>query len=125
MDPQGFTLLLTGATTVKKNILRRGSLFLLTRPGVYGRPTEHGLHHVLVGMDIHPFGGGNLMVRPAIADHVNQAVFGDVIHKPRNLISMRFDNHFKIGLRVNDRSEERRVGKECVSTCRSRWSPYH
>src|SRR3546814_18317894 len=24
-----------------------------------------------------------------------------------------------------DRSEERRVGKECVSTCRSRWSAYH
>src|SRR3546814_1122670 len=24
-----------------------------------------------------------------------------------------------------DRSEERRVGKECVSTCRSRWSTYH
>src|SRR3546814_14160571 len=29
-------------------------------------------------------------------------------------------------LRPEDRrSEERRVGKECVSTCRSRWSPYH
>src|SRR3546814_3926684 len=26
---------------------------------------------------------------------------------------------------ANARSEERRVGKECVSTCRSRWSPYH
>src|SRR3546814_16929509 len=26
---------------------------------------------------------------------------------------------------VADRSDERRVGKECVSTCRSRWSPYH
>src|SRR3546814_16547824 len=26
---------------------------------------------------------------------------------------------------VERRSEERRVGKECVSTCRSRWSPYH
>src|SRR3546814_14409818 len=26
--------------------------------------------------------------------------------------------------RVMPRSEERRVGKECVSTCRSRWSPY-
>src|SRR3546814_11255433 len=26
---------------------------------------------------------------------------------------------------VGNRSEERRVGKECVSTCRSRWSPYH
>src|SRR3546814_15637482 len=26
---------------------------------------------------------------------------------------------------MRGRSEERRVGKECVSTCRSRWSPYH
>src|SRR3546814_13887988 len=26
---------------------------------------------------------------------------------------------------ISDRSEERRVGKECVSTCRSRWSPDH
>src|SRR3546814_10958683 len=33
---------------------------------------------------------------------------------------------FRIRLIVtNRRSEERRVGKECVSTCRSRWSPYH
>src|SRR3546814_3376252 len=36
-----------------------------------------------------------------------------------------------LGLSLNEavekmrRSEERRVGKECVSTCRSRWSPYH
>src|SRR3546814_13144212 len=29
------------------------------------------------------------------------------------------------GLCIIGRSEERRVGKECVSTCRSRWSPYH
>src|SRR3546814_8435389 len=29
------------------------------------------------------------------------------------------------GIRHPRRSEERRVGKECVSTCRSRWSPYH
>src|SRR3546814_19745637 len=29
------------------------------------------------------------------------------------------------GLIAGVRSEERRVGKECVSTCRSRWSPYH
>src|SRR3546814_4461120 len=28
-------------------------------------------------------------------------------------------------IKLEDRSEERRVGKECVSTCRSRWSPYH
>src|SRR3546814_13390775 len=29
------------------------------------------------------------------------------------------------GQNVLNRSAERRVGKECVSTCRSRWSPYH
>src|SRR3546814_12933777 len=32
---------------------------------------------------------------------------------------------FPTGERVQLRSEERRVGKECVSTCRSRWSPDH
>src|SRR3546814_18263741 len=35
----------------------------------------------------------------------------------------------QVGLSAGDavrhRSEERRVGKECVSPCRSRWSPYH
>src|SRR3546814_14957345 len=39
------------------------------------------------------------------------------------------DVHHEIELAValgkGGRSEERRVGKECVSTCRSRWSPYH
>src|SRR3546814_18905290 len=33
--------------------------------------------------------------------------------------------HSYINTYHQDRSEERRVGKECVSTCRSRWSPYH
>src|SRR3546814_12062981 len=50
-------------------------------------------------------------------------------------VSMALQMEF--GLRVEDpkdmrriladvnSSDERRVGKECVSTCRSRWSPYH
>ena len=29
------------------------------------------------------------------------------------------------GCNIENRSEERRVGKECASKCRSRWSPYH
>src|SRR3546814_6028296 len=33
--------------------------------------------------------------------------------------------HHGAAVRRDARSEERRVGKECVSTCRSRWSPYH
>src|SRR3546814_19442891 len=34
-------------------------------------------------------------------------------------------NDFSVTGAILARSEERRVGKECVSTCRSRWSPYH
>src|SRR3546814_2313241 len=34
-------------------------------------------------------------------------------------------NRFTVWRKGLWRSEERRVGKECVSTCRSRWSPYH
>src|SRR3546814_6110801 len=35
-------------------------------------------------------------------------------------------NHRAVNIKFfKGRSEERRVGKECVSTCRSRWSPYH
>src|SRR3546814_12903439 len=39
-------------------------------------------------------------------------------HALRLNVSIRLESH-------HDRSEERRVGKECVSTCRSRWSTYH
>src|SRR3546814_1166496 len=35
-------------------------------------------------------------------------------------LALKIDNSEEV-----KRSEERRVGKECVSTCRSRWSPYH
>src|SRR3546814_1424703 len=35
------------------------------------------------------------------------------------------DVKFSEPLPIDWRSEERRVGKECVSTCRSRWSPDH
>src|SRR3546814_17923388 len=51
-------------------------------------------------------------------------------------IALQPESQTQLGLKTNydrlddytdaaARSEERRVGKECVSTCRSRWSPYH
>src|SRR3546814_14252614 len=50
-------------------------------------------------------------------------------HEMRKIDAARL---FHAGEKVVDRrpfavvrSEERRVGKECVSTCRYRWSPYH
>ena len=45
---------------------------------------------------------------------------------------MRLDKYLKVSRLIKRRtvanevrSEERRVGKECSSLCRSRWSPYH
>src|SRR3546814_20255406 len=49
-------------------------------------------------------------------------------HKPRRPPSKAcwLSKADRIALKTHGpRSEERRVGKECVSTCRSRWSPYH
>src|SRR3546814_18038244 len=51
---------------------------------------------------------------------VDGAYFGGYV-KPTNHKAHRRDRR----LLANQRSEERRVGKECVSTCRSRWSPLH
>src|SRR3546814_20859700 len=39
--------------------------------------------------------------------------------------TLRHDRRKRLGGPEFGRSEERRVGKECVSTCRSRWSPYN
>ena len=35
------------------------------------------------------------------------------------------DEGYAVEAKEGDRSEERRVGKECLRLCRSRWSPYH
>src|SRR3546814_6679636 len=57
------------------------------------------------------------------------------IDRTHHALIAELARHFADQLRPGDgrridrnlvgRSEERRVGKECVSTCRSRWSPYH
>src|SRR3546814_7290489 len=54
--------------------------------------------------------------------------YGELFAEPAWLNAMKNSLIIAVGsaaLAVSIRSEERRVGKECVSTCRSRWSPYH
>src|SRR3546814_9671235 len=67
-----------------------------------------------------------------LADHEGAVPLGDR-REPRDPVDV--DDVFISGMRLwpparifassPSRSEERRVGKECVSTCRSRWWPYH
>src|SRR3546814_17824637 len=61
-----------------------------------------------------PFGKGQAVARQS--DFVLCPAVEKIENRPRQSSS---------GVLPKVRSAERRVGKECVSTCRSRWSPYH
>src|SRR3546814_3298772 len=59
-----------------------------------------------------------------ISDWSSDVCSSDLKKRPPNF-STRCASSSACWIWVTFRSEERRVGKECVSTCRSRWSPYH
>src|SRR3546814_4346095 len=62
----------------------------------------------------------------ALQHRLVEALPHRVIGLPRGIHVALEDHELILNVRHADhRSEERRVGKECVSTCRSRWSPYH
>src|SRR3546814_2467016 len=60
------------------------------------------------------------LARHFLPDFVGQMIDDVMVHEA-HLLALR--DLARLGVRT-DRSEERRVGKECVSTCSSRWSPY-
>src|SRR3546814_15555861 len=66
-------------------------------------------------------------IRTEVEDRCQAGSFGySTLVKPgRRTRSGRFPLLLSWSITNCMRSEERRVGKECVSTCRSRWSPYH
>ena len=81
---------------------------------------------------------GKTFASPALHD-INSAIFADVVMLTDPLASQAVASgqvrelthpYSALGTPVDTaglavRSEERRVGKECWITCRSRWSPYH
>src|SRR3546814_939346 len=60
--------------------------------------------------------------KPALGRPCGDAGAGTAIQSPAARWMLK---HVQHDGKRHARSEERRVGKECVSTCRSRWSPYH
>src|SRR2546426_11516046 len=59
--------------------------------------------------------------RSALLDHLGGALADAPGRHPRAMPAVAAGDHEPEVIRSGDRSEERRVGKEC----RSRWSPYH
>src|SRR3546814_12824875 len=60
-------------------------------------------------------------IRPVVGLGASLATLGVTV----SVVVMACAAHFLLGLPWERRSDERRVGKEGVSACRSRWSPYH
>src|SRR3546814_19696714 len=84
----------------------------LTDPPGEGRLRQGAsdlIANILEALDQERLGG---MVKSAIAGRMKAMEVSPLLGK-------------SLDAAITERSEERRVGKECVSTCRSRWSPYH
>src|SRR3546814_11568233 len=72
----------------------------------------------------------NAIRQAALKDGAIDSGSGVKVFKREAFLRLPYFDHMQrfmpaLMLREGYRSEERRVGKECVSTCRSRWSPYH
>ena len=50
---------------------------------------------------------------------------GDIINMIEPIVNQEVEKRIAERMPSEERSEERRVGKECLTQCRSRWSPYH
>src|SRR3546814_8189226 len=94
---------------------------LLEFPDEIGRHLGVGLvHHMMVGRIDRALWRAVVNVLAGIDRDRGRKLREDLL-----LVLAEDDRDIDIGPLIRGRSEERRVGKECVSTCRSRWSPYH
>src|SRR3546814_14995349 len=89
-----------------------------------------GLALPAVSVGIGVCGGVDTVIFQTVVDPtkigvMERARHADGIHVPRDVVERHFAIFLGSAAGRAGRSEERRVGKESVSTCRSRWSPYN
>src|SRR3546814_13996110 len=68
---------------------------------------------------------GTAMVKLTVREALRDAMAEEMRADDRVFVMGAEVAEYQGAYKVTQRSEERRVGKECVRTCRSRWSPYH
>ena len=108
--------------------LLRGELrsaFSMTEPGAGADPTMLSTRAVLDGDEYVINGHKWFSSNASIADFLIVMAVTDPDAPPHQRASMFIVPKGTPGVNMVRRSEERRVGKECTSWCRSRWSPYH
>ena len=99
----GYTAFRPGQREAVETLLARGRL-LLVAPTGGGKSLSYQRPATLLP-------GTTLVISPLVALMADQVQALDAREVPATYLAVR--------------SEERRVGKECVQPCRSRWSPYH
>src|SRR3546814_14613995 len=73
-----------------------------------------------LGLDLLTIGRADLRIQPKDAQIAPEEIEAELDRRQ----AARAEKDFALSDEIR-RSEERRVGNECVSTCRSRWSPSH
>src|SRR3546814_11362860 len=97
----------------------------LVRPG--GHVANVGVHGQPAALHLEELWSKDVTITTGLVDTFSTPTLLKLVTS-RQMDAGRFvTHHFTMDqfMEAYDRSEERRVGKECVSTCRSRWSPYH
>src|SRR3546814_19488585 len=103
----------------------------VVRPGVTFGDLGHAIQVLVeeqrfsVVRDFCGHGLGRVFHAPPSVMHFGRPGEGSVIQEGMLFTIAPMVNAGRWEVKVLARSEERRVGKECVSTCRSRWSTYH
>src|SRR3546814_17654387 len=99
---------MTPATPTKNRIektIRRNRAISRFRPGILAADGRRSRQHNAICVDDEAKGAAH-----------------PIQERPKESLCAKYAS---VARTIAERSEERRVGKECVSTCRSRGSPYH
>ena len=74
-----------------------------------GRSSKDARHRSFFAMDEDSFGRSNLMIASSVANDCDNTIISNIIHKPTNLITVCFDDHF-VGFAWIDRSDGCPIG---------------